>query len=723
MIEDVIMVNLNIVPSPQYVCAKAGGNISPVKKISSYYFEGAELPFLCTALSFLENRVEKTSQEKADLVLSLSPLSDDEAWLNELRFAEQGYIMRGDGNGKVVIVAKSQIGLAYGITTLLQLPPVEGDFEIKDYPDFRYRANKWLLWAETEVWSYDFGDGVEGFYNRIIKKLDICMKYKINLVFFDAWGADTERTPYYKDLMRRCNRAARERGIHLIHGAYTMGYGLSGHPFGKHFGRVHKTDYSCLGTLVRCEDSEPYVISREFGGCLSNETLMKQKLDELIRFVREVEPGALYLHNMDSLTIHQNLWLARCESCRNKWPSDDLFAKDGMAGAFAYFFDRLNSSLKTVKNENYDASQDLIIFNVSPGYTEYHIEDIEMQDALNFWAKVREYSTVKENVYPTFREQYYNKESDTLRLHNPSFECGVIAFVGGDGFYSDDLFPTTALFHKMMRGVEVMITCSGNAFAEPLQIFNAEYMWNCNNSSFYNDNEPVGFEKFTPYFEKSRAGRYHPDEIFANGGMLDIICEKLYGEDATIMADFFRLRGTNGQCPSPYPCNKELDTNGSLAVFPFRWDTEWESEKRESYIERLLEIIDLSKKGLELLSHGKNESIKEYSQLLFMNIPVLLALYEYSMLYTEMENYFANKTVEKNKLLEKIKELSERFDKEKERKEIREMNCADVLGGAFARRTEIFENLIYDLSLMKKSLNESKRITKADSAREKGAWW
>lgn len=660
----------------------------------------------------------------------------NENWFLNKNAAEQGYIICGNAEREIVICAKTQTGLAYGITTFIQLPALEGDFEIRDYPEFRYRANKWVLWAETEIWSYDFGDGIDAYRDRIMRKLDLCLKYKINMVYFDAWGPDTERAPHYKRLMREFNLAARERGISLIFGAYTMGYGLSAHPFGKNFGKVHKTRrsypdgeiYKCLGTMTRDGDGDPYVISREFGGCLSNEVLMEEKLEELEKFVREIEPGALYLHNMDSLFIHETLWLARCDNCRRRWPNDDIYAKDGMSGAFAEFFDCLNGRLQTVKTENYDAESDLIIFNVSPGYLENFVSDEEVCVAAKFWANVRKYAKVRNNVYPIFRELYYNRESDNLRISdtiaNYGFDFGIIAFCGGDGFFSDDLFPTTSLLHKMMRGADVMISCSGNAFAEPLQIFNAEYMWNSSDSGFYNLSDvPVGYAEFIPYFEKMRDGKLHADEIFREGGMLDIICGKLYGTDAQVMSEFFKLRGENGECPAPYPCNKELLTNGSAGIFEFRWDNEWDEGKREAYAKKLVQIKKVSQQGHKILSEATCSDAVEYRRLLGINIEVIDILCDYMSIYCELDKYFKTKNVSVTNLSENVASLKLRvLNAKKKHKEYR-FQFVDVLQGALARRTEIFESIEYDLTLMEKSIKSGERIPSDREERSAGAWW
>ena len=100
--------------------------------------------------------------------------------------------------------------------------------------------------------------------------------------------------------MRYFNKEARKRGIHLIFGAYTMGYGLSAHTFGKHFGKVYKNiknypygeEYDCLGTYISDKNKNngvPYITGRRFGTCLSNEAMMTDKLKELCNFIMDYQ--------------------------------------------------------------------------------------------------------------------------------------------------------------------------------------------------------------------------------------------------------------------------------------------------------------------------------------------------------------------------------------------------------------------------------------------------
>lgn len=658
---------------------------------------------------------------------------------------EQGYVLKKDRDEPIVIAARSELGAAYGLMTLCQLLDKEAaEFSVCDKPDIRFRGNKWLIWNETEVWSYDFGDGIDAFRERVVRKLDLCLRFKINAVFFDGWGADTERTPHYKGLMRELCKEARKRGIHLIFGAYTMGYGLSAHAFGKHFGKVYKNtkgvleqeEYECLGTYKKDpydQSMEPFITGRTYGTCLSNKALMKEKLEELKCFIREVQPGALYLHNMDSHVIEPMFWKARCEDCRRRWPSDDLFAKDGMAGAFAEFFDELNAGLKSVRCEDYDSAEDLLIFNVSPGYMWYVCEDEEIENATKFWCAVREYSKVKKNVFPLFRELFFNKKDSKMRFPDvvskawaPEFGYGIINFSGGGGFYTDKLFFASSVFNYMFKGTEALITCSGNAFQEPLQVFNAEYMWNTENSAFYNlPNRPRNDGGFMKLYVDSRNARFRPEEIFGEGGMLEIICKKLYGDHGELMSRVFHLCGKNFECVVPYPCSKETKTAGNDVLIHFRWDNELpESEIRE-LIDRFSEIERINNTARQMMEQAESlpRDLQSFLTLLSLNNRLVSFWHRYLELYAFADGLFKGKGGDKQEILNEIQKLV---------KEVRcELKChrsesfayADAMLGALARREEMLEVQEYNLMLMSKSIKTNQRIPDDRIILKKEIWW
>jgi hypothetical protein len=88
---------------------------------------------------------------------------------------------------------------------------------IRDFPSFRYRAaSDWLLRAELNRWAYDWGDGQRAYVERIRRKLDFCVRFKINMVMFDGFGWSVDRRPGYAAMVRDLNAYARERGIKLM---------------------------------------------------------------------------------------------------------------------------------------------------------------------------------------------------------------------------------------------------------------------------------------------------------------------------------------------------------------------------------------------------------------------------------------------------------------------------------------------------------------------------
>ena len=103
---------------------------------------------------------------------------------------------------------------------------------IRDHPDFEFRAaSDWLLNIEINGWTWDRGQGVEAFAKLMESKIDRALQYKINMALVDGFGFSVAKRPaFYAPLMRRLNRYARARGIHLIYGGYGASYGMAYEP-------------------------------------------------------------------------------------------------------------------------------------------------------------------------------------------------------------------------------------------------------------------------------------------------------------------------------------------------------------------------------------------------------------------------------------------------------------------------------------------------------------
>ena len=234
-------------------------------------------------------------------------------------------------------------GLLYALMTLRQLwrRTAGGRWElpgvrIRDYPDVAYRVLDWLMNAECNRWCYDWGDGPRAVAARIKRRLDLCLAYKINTVHFDGLGWDASRTPGYAALMRKLNAYARDRGILLIAGGCGGGYGptyqVQFQKQGKYWGQAFYNRrrypagavYLCQGNpLYERRPGFPRGLSRSMGTCLSNAALRALKLRELADYVRKTEPGALYIHDLDTGDYRATsaAWKLRCPRCRRRWPN------------------------------------------------------------------------------------------------------------------------------------------------------------------------------------------------------------------------------------------------------------------------------------------------------------------------------------------------------------------------------------------------------------------
>jgi len=184
---------------------------------------------------------------------------------------EQGYVIHSRPGSPVLLYAQNDLGCLYAAVTVVQWLESKHDAVIlphgviRDWPDFRFRANNWLIMAEMGGWSYDWGDGPEAFLERIRRKLDFALAAKINTIIFDGIGWDADRFDGYAELMRACNREARQRGIHLMHTGYGSFYGLAfsgdcykGKAFMNRKSYPEGEIYPCVGAKVEDGDAREW---------------------------------------------------------------------------------------------------------------------------------------------------------------------------------------------------------------------------------------------------------------------------------------------------------------------------------------------------------------------------------------------------------------------------------------------------------------------------------
>ena len=459
------------------------------------------------------------------------------------------YLFGGASQG-VLYAASSMVQLMTKARDTVRIPAVH----IRDFPDFRYRmAADWMLNAEINRWSYDWGDGVTAYVQRIKQKLDSCTKYKINMVMAHGFGWGTDFFPGFSGMMKELNQYARDRGIRMVTGGYGASYGLayqSGPLYEQapYLGKVFRNrasypegkTYQCMGFEY---SKDPSIDTRILGSCRANEGLNGLKAAELREYVEKTEPGGVFIHHEDfgGYEGTGKSWLQRCERCRKRWPSDDLKAQDGGAGGMANGYRKLIEAINGVKNPQtgYDVSRDCTIVLVSPVYGTDSRSKKDWENVLELWQNIGKQLPKSPNVEICFREIFPLQE--TTRKWVPDFNramaeakltFGTFLFVfgGADYFFSDYPVVASPTLNRSYIGSEAICNASGGLGQEPLRIINAEYSWNTRSTGFFQD--PSYYEDAIRIVKSYATNDVQPDEIFGRDGLLDKVCESLYGRQA-----------------------------------------------------------------------------------------------------------------------------------------------------------------------------------------------
>ncbi len=509
--------------------------------------------------------------------------------------------------------------------------------------------------------------------------------------------------------------------------------------------------YECIGTYDAYDidfDTETTdyshrldnVYAREHGTCLSNEALTALKLEEMKDYITKTHCGGLYFHNMDAHEIHPELWKARCEMCRKKWPNDDLFAKDGCAGAFAEYFNTIAGELSKIKDGDYDASKDLKIMVVSPGYL-YPVvtNDEDFNTGVDFWKAVSEYLE-SDVIAIGFRENFFYHDKDIRRAEKIiekdfKHDTMIINFSGGDGYYDDKIFTPTASFNYIMKGFDGMLCANGNGFQEPVQLFNAEYLWNSESSAYFNiEDKPKNQTEFLMLYRSAIKSRFRPEEIYGYKGFIDVICEKIYGEKAgESMAKLYKLCGKNGEPPILCASSVDIYTNFSKLIFPMRWDNaDITSDKITEMTERFLECSKISAKAEEIMSLTSEVPADAYAtqtdmewlcDCAQMGKKLTALFYEYMLIYTELDSAFAKGEAFRTGLIDDINALKVKINSYNEWIDGSDRKPIDKLGGGLVRRKNMGDMLDYWTSLMISSIKTNKRIPDDTKPLPVKRWW
>ena len=721
---------MKLIPTPQQM--RASRDIRPMTGLAEIR---CLIPVDDTVAWGLEQVKSAIGTDAAGEALVLS--KQDDPFFEEKNAAEQGYILRRNNDG-LTLIAQNSLGFLYGLMTLLQLhTDAPSVFEIHDRPQIRFRGNMNTLWAESGVWTYDFGDGLEAAVKRLKTAIDQAARVKLNMMYIDAFGFRTERFPGYDKAMQEISAYGRVRGVRMMVGGYGMGYGLSAIP-NSHMGKVFMNRYPypdgeiypCIGRCYNSEDDPIESLGgREYGTCLSNDALTDDKIDEIRQYLRATGVSMIYLHNMDADEIHGPLWRGRCEHCRKRYPNDDLYAIDGCAGAFAAFYDRIMDALTP-------EFPDLIICPVSPGYA-YHpgTNDEAFEKCRKFWKAVLSYTRYQPSLIPLFRELFHQWNEPKLRfelLNEDLPSCGCIYFSSGDGHYSDKIFTPSGAYAATMRDADVMLCANGGALHKPTQLANAEYLWNTDNSAFWNLEIPENYEACAAHYDKFREGLIRPEGIYGEGGLLETACGVLFGEKhAKQIADVFRIQGKNGECPIFTACNVELWTKGSIVNFPMLWDTPADADKQALSRERFFESKLATQKAYailsDLLSKDLTQDAREYLSFLCESAGICILICDqltrYMDLYIQADLYFTAGTPVNDGFFDRCDKLIADAQAALQAVQADGRKAFDPLGGVIWRRDELFDFIAYCTGQIVLSLNTNERIpTERRPLRQKG-WW
>jgi hypothetical protein len=482
----------------------------------------------------------------------------------------QGYLLRTQDDNAVSIWGRPQ-GILWGAMTLLQLLHTDSSgvsipgIHIRDFPDFEFRcAADWMVNAEGNRSSMDRGQGWPAFEELCRRKIDQCMRYKINGILFDGFGWGLQQRPAeYPAVVRRLTQYARQRGVHLSFGGYGAGYGMAFqkgplYEDAQYLGRVFRNQahypdgpvYQCTGE-TRAHAVRKGVDPRVLGTCRSNDALNRLKAQELQDFVRAVEPGMLYIHHEDygSCRNTEAAWKARCERCRQRWPNDDATSPDGAAGAIASGYTWLINAVNEVKNERtgYMAARDCQILLVSPVYCLSDATPQAWDAALRFWQNAGRQLPAAPNVMVCFREIFPQgpgrlswTDSFNAAMRDAGLNLGAIIFfiTGGDHWLNDYPFVGGCALNNLFLGARAILHDNGNAYQEPLQLLNAEYAWNTRSTGYAP--RPQTHQETWELWIGLCENEIAPAETYGENGLLLRGCSRLYGASiAHIMARYF----------------------------------------------------------------------------------------------------------------------------------------------------------------------------------------
>lgn len=453
----------------------------------------------------------------------------------------------------ISIKANSETGLLYALQTLRQLKTKPGVFKcasIRDWPDMEFRiCARPLLCAEACRSALAWGDGRKAEMKRWRREVDFALQCKYNGIYVHGCTWDTHPWKGFSRSMRALNRYARQRGVSLIFVGYGIGKGGWGldsyigeaHGFLPGAGHDFHQDYPC-------SQNNPTDERTAYNGtCRSNPELRRLKIRDITRFLKEIEPGAMYIHHEDHSEFLAEcqpfFWLKRCQDCRKKWPNDALEAENGGAGAIADSYDVYGEARTAVKNMHYDASRDCRLILCSPAYGSWYNDDEEWKKVETLWLNVAKLMKYKDNVFFGMREQFAacsGKEGRLAHLSSLIANSGcpqklMLFFVSGGALYGENAaFSSLPSMNSLVAGGSgAFFNFSGVLFQRPQQLYNSECTWNAYHRAGGETLEVTDREQMRILYAKRLSERVFIDQRhYDSNGYLSKACQWIYGNKA-----------------------------------------------------------------------------------------------------------------------------------------------------------------------------------------------
>ncbi|MGC9317426.1 MAG: hypothetical protein ACP5KN_05250 [Armatimonadota bacterium] len=524
-----------IIPTPQQIEAGEGTFtlVEEGEAVASLVLPAEPPAKVRLAAEHLSRRVAEMAGVALPVISEAQPPDGPALWLGEagLRLvqpawneeltpaqAEQEYAIAPlpDGRG-YALVGREPLGTLYAAMTVLGAVQAEDGrvwmphFSCHDWPDIPYR------------WVGGFPS-----FETVEDRIEWCMEHKINVInspgFYRRTMEDTET-------QLAQNRLAREHGVrslNLLFGNLGL-LNRRGYPDGE--------TYECL------DEGAPSTR----GWCVTNEEMLAEKQRILREFVEATEPGVLYIHFVDEDDIGDatEIWLNRCDDCREAYPNDLVEAEDGKAGAQARVYDLMCDAIFSVSNpqSGYDAARDCLIIFVSAPYTLWSEGDAAWDREVTYHCTVSRLMQHVDNVHFCIRENGLRRDNDRKRCLELAEALGergsghqvMMYFRGGDSRDTTIGWPRRIRVGWPMLATPAM-TASFEGAGSILQAGSApallenEYSWNLHDDGFYYD--PATQQQWQETYLGLAGGSMRPEEIFGDEGFLGRMLAEIYGSGA-----------------------------------------------------------------------------------------------------------------------------------------------------------------------------------------------